>query len=140
MTITGDANATTYKLNTMLHSNILDMPSLRGCIIYNPTTNIYATITSSSASFIFTDTITVNKTLSSTALSKAPVKLYVGFANQLAAHSEGRYTTANGYGAHAEGQFTIALGSGTHAEGYEAMAFGDYSHVEGEATIASGVR
>ena len=50
------------------------------------------------------------------------------------AHSEGRYTTANGNGAHSEGMSTIADGTGSHSEGSNTYAKGAHSHAEGLGT------
>lgn len=58
--------------------------------------------------------------------------------NNIASHTEGMGTVANGRGSHAEGYFSIATGDSSHVEGSYSKAYGSQSHAEGSSTTASG--
>lgn len=120
--LTGDANATTYKTN--YHSSIRPGKLVK----YG---DAVAEVTASTGA-----SITLNKTLSSTALSGAWGTLYYGAAVGDASHSEGRETYAIGAASHAEGNSTMAIGRQSHAEGYDTIAAGRYQHAQGKYNIA----
>ena len=128
ITISGDANTLKYNLSQA------DSLIKTGLIVrYN---NIYAKITAYDSTAL---TITVNKTLSTTALENAPAHLFTGgiaFGDN--SHAEGARTTASGDSSHAEGSDTIASSNYSHAEGSGTIAFNIASHAEGANTIASG--
>lgn len=142
VSITGAANATTYTLSAT-NSNI----KIRQIIRYQ---DIYAVITAYNSSV---PSITVDRTLSETALTNASATIYtlaaigdgshVEGCNTVAignySHAEGELSTANGIGAHAEGVETIAQGFYSHAEGGSTQAIGIASHAEGSNTIANGI-
>ena len=111
MSLTGEASATTYTVNNYSY-DIIPYRVIR----YN---DVYATIIDYDSS---TRTVTVDRTLSSSALESASTMLY--------AH------VAYGVGSHAEGCDTIASGDYSHAEGYNTIASGNYSHVEGAYNIS----
>ena len=127
ITITGEANATTYTTNAE------QLP--KGVVYYN---GIYAIITSVQYNENDTCTFTVDRTLSSIALSNVQVTLYTGIAFGDYSHTEGALTAASGRGSHAEGMITTAEGEASHAEGGGTTAKGLYSHAEGCGTLASG--
>ena len=123
-TITGAANATSYTLGNVTSAEIGNI------LFYN---DIYAKVTAKSGT-----TITLDKTLSNTALSNVSVAVINGIAYGYGSHVEGYGNTAGGYYSHAEGRNTKAFEEYTHAEGYSNSALGKYSHVEGQNNIASG--
>ena len=127
VSITGTAKTTTYTLSA---ANI----DIRvGQVIgYN---NICAKITDYSSSV---PSITVDKTLSTTALTNASAYIYTQVAFGNYSHAEGYYTVASGEASHAEGESTIASGYSSHAEGGSTIASSYYSHAEGYKTTASG--
>jgi hypothetical protein len=77
------------------------------------------------------DTVTFDRTVSSTALNKAVKTLYSNIALGEASHVEGRDNVAYGNYTHAEGFSTLASGAWSHAEGFNSEAHGYTSHVEG---------
>ena len=145
LTISGDANATTYTIISvsMLESEDINVGHIIQCgenyakiTAYNPTAS----------------TITVDKTLSvNEALANTVVSVCDGVAYGNSSHAEGDRTTASGvishaegqktiasyWYSHAEGQLTTASGMASHAEGSNTKASGDYSHAEGYMTTAS---
>lgn len=126
VTVTGNANATTYNV-------VVNNPFFKegGVIKYN---DVCAKI----VSFDTTNrVVTLDKTLSSAALSSVSCSYYVGMAYGYYSHSEGAGSTAVGTGSHAEGA-SIAIGDYSHAEGSTTFAYGMNSHAEGEYTIANG--
>lgn len=145
MIISGEANATTYTYSIWEGAISTDFQ-----LIYN--NNFYTII-----SYDLTNkTITLDRTLSSSAITDATISMFLSGSNTTASghcsHAEGSATVASGYGSHAEGcyayttgtathaegAFTRATGYASHAEGYGTKAFGNYSHAEGFSTIASG--
>lgn len=113
LTLTGEAGVTTYQVSDFtLSTGYVDR-----AIIYN---GVVAKIISID---IDNSTITVDKTLSNSALSGVSVQM-------TSSGSFGSYSHAEGYGTRASGQ-------GSHAEGYSTIASGDYSHAEGDFTIAA---
>ena len=127
VTITGDANATTYTL-AAAKSGI----KIGQVIEYK---NIQAKITAYDSSV---PSITVNTTLSTTALTSVAATIYTLVASGSYSHAEGNTTIASGSSSHAEGSKTRASGNFSHAEGESTIASGTSSHAEGYNTSASG--
>jgi hypothetical protein len=126
LSLTGDANATTYTFSATGHSAYVNV----GHYVY----------TKNRASKIIekTDTtITVETTLSDTALENYPAYIYTHIASGEASHAEGQNNIASGIYSHAEGNSTIASNQSAHAEGIETVAHGLASHAEGGRTVAS---
>ena len=130
ITITGSADATSY---TLSESDSNKYIKVGGVINYG---NVYAKITAYDSTSL---TITVDKTLSTTALTDATAKVLFGVAFGYCSHAEGYTTVASGHYSHAEGYATTASNNYSHAEGYTTTASGNYSHAEGLYTVASGV-
>lgn len=146
--ITGEANSLTYTV-TSINPN----PPIRA---YFPITYIDKESVEHFAIIMAVDnvanTITLDRTLSSTALQDASVSWGQGTAygycshvegnNTVAvehsAHAEGSWTSAMGASSHVEGLHTLAIGAQSHAEGFSTSAKGDYSHAEGQYTISNG--
>lgn len=125
-TITGDANATTYTVS--IHNPFFK----EGCIVtYN---GVYAKVLTYD---ITNSVVTLDKTLSSTALSAAVCEYYAGIAYGEYSHAEGAGSVAVGIGSHAEGG-SFAVGNWSHSEGSVTYAYGANSHTEGDYTIAHG--
>ena len=144
-TISGEANATTYIINDAITSCFIGCP-----INYN---GAGAYITAIDTTDTFNKTITLDRTISDTALSDAKITIHIypkatgdashaeGFgviAEGKASHAEGNITLASGENSHAEGNFTLAGGRNSHAEGNSVKAEGKNSHAEGNRTFASG--
>ena len=128
ITITGDANATTYKVASGPSAGFLKVGN---AIRYND--NV-AVITANSNL-----NITLDKTLSSTSITEERATAYWGaVASGNRSHTEGMQTVASGISAHAEGGSTLASGHSSHAEGHSTIASGQYSHAEGNGASASG--
>jgi hypothetical protein len=108
ITITGDASATTYTSSKDLTDRSIKVGQI---VSYN---NIYATIIDYD---LFTPSITLDKTLSTSALNDVDVVIYQLIASGNSAHAEGDGSIATGYGSHAEGSYTSASGDFSHAEG-----------------------
>lgn len=159
--ISGEANATTYTIsreptgytNEFLKHNL-------GVLLYG-TVQAKIVDTSDDGSLI-----TVEKTLSSSAINDKRVALYIysaaigigshaegaalsigaashaegigSMATAPSSHAEGNYTTASGNYSHAEGNLTTASGNYSHAEGGSTIASTNFSHAEGSNTAASG--
>lgn len=134
VTITGEANATTYTFVEDMHVSRI----YTGYITLSESNTFdsnYVEVTN-----IDTENkiITVSKTLSDTAITSA--KYYLVFSTTAvgqASHAEGISSVASGRYSHAEGVNTHASGDGTHAEGVGTRASGSTSHVEGTYSIAS---
>ena len=117
-TITGSANVTTYTSNAAHGLAIGDVVGY-GDIIAK------VTAVGSTTSF------TVDKTLSSSALSGKNIKIFTGVAYAENSHVEGWKNISGNNNSHAEGWLTKALGHTSHAEGYLTKAEGAASHAEG---------
>lgn len=117
-TISGAANSTTY---TSSSAHGLSVGSI---IEYNGT---HAFVTSATGSTIFT----VNKTLSTAALSNVRINIKTSVALGTGAHTEGYQTIAAENHSHAEGSMTRATGEQSHAQGYETRAYNNAEHAEG---------
>lgn len=129
--ITGDANTTTYTYSPL--GAIPPLIKIGDFVVTSD--NIYAIIADFDST---TDTITLNKTLSATAIDNKIVSIYGGVASGEKSHAEGYGSNAYGSGSHAEGDRTVAYGNYSHAEGKQTNARGNYSHAEGYETEASG--
>ena len=137
--ITGDANSTTY-ITTYNYNLIIGE------------TVAYQDLSASIVEYNYdTKTLTLSKTLSTTALNNAMAYIIHEASGEAAhvegtktsaygdsSHAEGRRTMAEAEASHAEGHLTIASGSSSHAEGYLTNASGTNSHTEGRKTSASG--
>lgn len=128
--LTGEANATTYKVASDKMKNFAVNDWYKkdnGVIVYVllvDTTN---------------NTITVSETLSNTAITN---KLFTRYRGGLAygsySHVEGRSNVASGNGSHAEGNNVVASGNYSHAEGdNQTTAAGSASHAEGYGVVAT---
>lgn len=124
VTITGDADATTYTVSSATNLKV-------GTVIW------YNTIARPIMQIMGT-TITVPATFSTEALSGAECTYYNYGAHSPYSHVEGGNTIAAGSGAHAEGITTAAIHVGAHAEGRDTVASGNASHAEGRSNTASG--
>lgn len=145
--ITGDASATTYTL--VSNASIEEGET----IVYYKSESSFTT-----AKVISVDstnkTFTVDKTLSSTAITQreafsltsgalgsgSHIEGEGALASGAYSHAEGSCTVASGTNSHAEGNGTIAARASSHAEGRKTQASGNYSHAEGYYTIAAGER
>lgn len=130
-TVSGAADTTTYTTNTAHNLKINDV------VGYGVFPNLYV----SKVTGVSNDGLSfnVNKTLSSTALSNATIRIFEGgtaLGNQ--SHTEGNNTVTIGNYSHAEGNSTKAVGSGSHAEGGSTVTNGISSHAEGIRTTTNG--
>lgn len=118
ITVTGSANATQYTVN--------DTTSIKvGRVIRYK--NNFALITAVNGT-----TITVNETLSSTALNSASAEVFLLVSSGVASHAEGSETIASGNYSHASGYSTIALDN--------QFVIGHYNSTStGAAATSSGV-
>lgn len=123
ITLTGNANATTYTYTSDLYGGLTI-----GQMVEKEK-GVFCKIVS-----IEGDTVTFDRTVSSTALNKAVKTLYSNIALGEASHVEGRDNVAYGNYTHAEGFSTLASGAWSHAEGFNSEAHGYTSHVEGHQT------
>ncbi len=121
--LTGDASTSTYTINST------SFLFVGGIIEYETK---FATILKINGS-----QVTLNRTLSSTALNNAKVIEHMGTASGQYSHAEGIHCNAGGTGSHAEGFRTYAR-SYSHAEGSTTMAKQEYSHAEGGGTMTFG--
>lgn len=139
--LTGDANATTYSYTC---EDTIPTTSLWEFIKYN--NNFYIV-----DGVAYNGSVTVTKTLSSSALNNVEVTLYRYYKDALGkgSHAEGYITFAAKNYSHAEGiakaigicshaengSGSIAMGSYSHSEN-SGIAYGNYTHAEGMGTIA----
>ena len=129
--ITGNASATTY---TLISNSIIEEGET---IVYYNSESSFATAKVISVNST-NKTFTVDKTLSSKAITQEIAFSLTSGALGIGSHIEGEGALASGSFSHAEGQKTIASGSRSHAEGAETIASGSVSHAEGNQTTASG--
>lgn len=157
ITVSGEANATTYNINS---TSIDKIDGVGQWVRYGST---YAQVTAFDKT---NKTVTLSNTLSNTALSNRQIYFLSGATGRGShaeghgahalgdyshaegtgtgafksySHAEGYHTKASGHnGSHAEGNTTIASGEASHAEGSNTVASGDYSHAEGYMTEARG--
>lgn len=122
--ISGDKFSTVYNINLSLDNSYLNW-----IVSYNK--NIAKIID------INNTMITLDKTLSSSALDQVDAIAYNSGAVGKYSHSEGLETQALGDQSHAEGNKTNAKGVSSHAEGQETIASGIASHAEGKYTKAT---
>ena len=137
--LTGDANAVTYTVvdNGYPDYSTYFIPGRRVRLASSDSADDAVMITAFSTDDSGVMTVTLEKTLSSEALTDASIYLFGTVASSRGAHAEGEQTAATNSGAHAEGSLTVASGSGSHAEGMQSAASGAYSHAEGYYTKAS---
>lgn len=134
VTITGEANATTYTFAEDMHVSRI----YTGYITLSESNTFDSNYVEVTNIDVENKTITVSETLSDTAITSA--KYYLVFSTTAvgqASHAEGASSVASGRYSHAEGVSTHASGDGTHAEGTGTRASGSSSHVEGTYSIAS---
>lgn len=143
ISLTGEANATTYTINGM-RSNIENngslytlpdgFPNLSGHTVGGvPITG--QTITSNNVT-----SITLAKTLSSSAISNTEYVVdNVTTTSGYSSHAEGAFTISNGHYSHTEGRISASLGASSHSEGTLTRADSENSHAEGLGTIASSI-
>ena len=124
--ITGDANAKAYQINSLTNMDINYVVVLNGIAAIIVSIDEEASV------------VTLDKTLSTSAVSNKLVKIYSHAAYGSYSHAEGDYTTASGHCSHAEGYNTTASGGCSHTEGNNTIAYGDESHAEGSYTVALG--
>jgi hypothetical protein len=125
--LTGDANATTYTIESWDGDEQIQI----GAVI--KTNKNYAKIVNYNKA---NSTITLDKTLSSSAINNFYVSLRGRGALRNYSHAEGYKTIASGnYGSHAEGNETLASGISSHVEGFQTKALSDYQHVQGKFNI-----
>lgn len=143
--LTGEPNAVTYQTNIAYVKLAKYIVGLKLVDESDYTIHVATII----ATNVVDDTvfITVDKTLSESALSSKPYGLLgcnasgnssIALAGCIKAlgndsTAEGYYTVAAGNYSHAEGIGTIASGRDSHAEGYYTIATGKRSHAEGYA-------
>ena len=60
------------------------------------------------------------------------------YASGTYSHAENNYSKARGYASHAEGDTSLASNNAAHSEGYHTIACAAYSHAEGGQTKAVG--
>ena len=84
-------------------------------------------------------TVTLDKTFSTTAVTKLRIYLKGCSAVGISSLAEGCSTATYGAGSHAEGRATVAKGDYSHAEGLNTITKGKNSHSEGDFTKAEGL-
>ena len=139
--ITGEANATTYSYTVSLtdpaNTALPTGTELRrsAIAVYN-STDCRTVLSLDSTN----TTITLNKTLKSSAISGDTLMVYYKYKTAIAeeSHVEGHMTRAGDKYSHAEGNQTMAGGESSHSEGMYTNAIGNYSHAEGYDTIVRG--
>lgn len=130
--LTGEANALTYTYSGELLFDIVSFKGTKKIVgtpngpwDWNYSQNIDTYITATITAIDTTNkTITVNETLSETAVSNRYYWIILP-------------NVASGAGSHAEGTGTVASGQGSHVEGRLNTASGINSHASGELTVAS---
>lgn len=132
--LSGEANATTYTVESYSAINKIVPKSLIGCEVggYNV---ISETVENNIVTSIVLDfTLNASSPISN---KKYMLKIYTT-ASGCSSHTEGIYTTASGYYSHAGGVGTIAKAYGSYSEGISTVSSGEASHAEGIDSIASG--
>ena len=124
VSITGSAGATEYTLSSS--NDKIKVNQVVKC------GSAYAYITKCES-----NKITVNTTLSSSALTNKQATIYTSAAFGSNSHSEGYSTIALGKGSHSEGHETNATGDQSHSEGLYTNAKGKATHAEGIGTVAT---
>lgn len=134
--LSGDANATTYTVfRDGSSANTPTIPTLVGRTLKNRQSRVISETKDGDR----VATITVDKTLSSKAVTKTRYAVDTGcVASESNSHAEGAYSVASANAAHAEGTLAFASGSNSHAEGNYTIASGNGSHAEGYHTTSSG--
>lgn len=137
ITLTGEANATTYTVSRLLINGVSALGVLRYIVgLWIGDSKVINQASDANTGAI--TSITVDKTLSATAITNSNYTLLRGVnrADGRNSHVEGTFNHASGDMAHAEGIYNVASGLQSHAEGYRTTASGTNSHVEGRYTIA----
>lgn len=158
ITITGNANATTYSYTGTLKYSGMSTNPHNYCYMISSTYTNDMPIALLEEYDTENHTIKFDKTLSSTAITDVQL-YYLNITNMnvaygeashvegktnkalgTASHAEGSNNTimSDGIYAHVEGYHTIASENSSHAEGYYTTASGGRSHAEGYQTTASG--
>lgn len=132
-TITGEAYAITYTVTEPYLESL--WVAKRHIFLASDSADNAVMITAVKTNDAGELTITVEKTLSATALTDAAVRIIGTVASNSGAHAEGDMTCASGSGSHAENVSTIASGRGSHAEGWWARASGEFQHVQGKYNV-----
>lgn len=128
--LTGAKNVTTYTTSDTSFIQIGDTISTTSS--NNFPSSYSATVTS----FVNNTSVTLNKTISSRAISNKTCYVYKkSDVSGESAHGEGGGTTASGKFSHAEGFKTTASGMATHGEGIGTTAQRRSQHTEGEYNI-----
>lgn len=149
ITVSGDANATTYTIDSGVNEQIIF--KLQFFLNYisigeykDIQINAISTSTLKLTSTLDENNNISNKNLTLTLPSKIASGNYshvegkIAWASGEGSHAEGLGTTALNNASHSEGGNTIASGAESHAEGWSTRASGDNSHAEGKQTKASG--
>ena len=135
--LTGDANATTYTVNSFTDITFpLPLLPYNAGFGYDWDTANFIT------NYVIENnnlhSITLQRTLSETAINNQSYSFYLfctAYGNY--SHVEGYQTSASGNSSHAEGYSTKAAGDFNHTEGYQTWATSNYSHAEGQNTKAT---
>lgn len=131
--LTGEANATTYTVNSSsIETEYFQFLNQSDFATFSDGQKV-TSVTYNGDTLL---TITVDSTLSDSAISNELYDLFLTNAAGYSSHSEGGNSHAVGQNSHAEGTTTLAGGDSSHAEGFSAVANGIYSHAEGVQTIA----
>ena len=130
ITISGDANATTYQIVSGYTSTDRSTGVHVGSIVHYGTDIRYIVAVDQQA-----HTITLNGTLSSAAITERVVTVLNSGAAGDYSHAEGKCTLAGERSSHAEGEETASLAQGSHSEGLLTVAGSDYQHVTGRLNV-----
>ena len=135
ITVSGDANATTYTIDSGVNEQIIfKLQSFLNYISIREYKDIQINAISTST-LKLTSTLDENNNISNKNLTLTlPSKIASGNYS----HVEGKIAWASGEGSHAEGLSTMALNNASHSEGGNTTASGSSSHAEGWSTRASG--
>lgn len=134
--LTGEQNTVTYQTDSayvniaeyIIGFKIVDVSDL-----ITPIATITATNVVNNTAFI-----TVDKTLSESAISSKSYGLLGCDASGIGSVALAGCIKASGQNSIAEGFFTVAAGNYSHAEGYQNISSGQASHSEGRLNEASG--
>ena len=130
--LTGGANATTYTTTSTNKAKVGDK-------VYAYSDFSLPHMCSTITAIVENTSITVDKTLSSSAVSNKNFYLFqISAALAHYSHVEGQGNTASGVSSHAEGTRNIASGTESHAEGNSTSAEAIADHSEGMGTWAHG--
>ena len=138
--LTGEASALTYTVSNDVFLNgrsvdwiINASVSVSSTVVYGST---YSKITEAVIENDKIKSITLDKTLSTSAISSKTYYIYIpNKASGDSSHAEGAATVASGDTSHAEGLSTLASAKYSHAEGYQTVAASESQHVQGRSNI-----